>query len=725
MDFRDYAARETSALVARLLAAQSDASVAHLRVLREAVDAAVRTAETAGAATPEIERDVQELLRRLTSAASAAARAAAQRVQEDARIALGAAEAQLQTERTQNEELATSLAEAQAIAESLRADLRRETERADQADRDLDAAIEAHRQVDASRLEAEASCREQSAARSAAEDELRDVRGLLEDALAQSDRLSYQLDAETAMKALVEADLASERDANIRFESDLIALRATNEQLESDLVAARSVTAELESDLSSARDVIMQLKIDLSAAEDARSQLEADLAALRETSLQLEIDLSAARGASTQAEIDLAAARDTNGQLAAAVARAEAATTEETEAKAALETRLRDVRAALDSAVAEVARLGMQIEASAAENAALAADLHAARDEREAARAERVALAAQLATGHERVQALESTQDELVRQLESRLEAALEAETRYREEAVNSDVEVALSRSEITTLRGDVEKLTALLDASAQSVEDLARETTVSGILAALVTQLSEEFPRVAVFRVKGNRLEGEHQSGFDPSTDVTKLVIPSNMDSLLTRAASSGVMEHLKGNDLDDSSRAPFGGTPHSAVALPIAFQGEPLAVVYADDSGRRSSDRGPAAQDASVAFARLLVRQATAAITRLSQELKTLAELREYAALLIQEAEQMYAADTQVGMADDERRRRLEDTIECARQLYAQRAAMEGPAAASLLDERIAATIEGQPESAFGQDLGAISGIASDMSSSRRTAS
>ena len=63
-----------------------------------------------------------------------------------------------------------------------------------------------------------------------------------------------------------------------------------------------------------------------------------------------------------------------------------------------------------------------------------------------------------------------------------------------------------------------------------------------------------------------------------------------------------------------------------------------------------------------------------------RLSQELKTLNELRDYAAMLLQEAQEMYAADTQADKSADERRSRLKDTIECARQLYAQRASLEG---------------------------------------------
>ena len=74
--------------------------------------------------------------------------------------------------------------------------------------------------------------------------------------------------------------------------------------------------------------------------------------------------------------------------------------------------------------------------------------------------------------------------------------------------------------------------------ASSHAVDELAEKTTVTDLLAALVRHLSSEFSRVALFRVKANRLEGEHQVGFDLTTDVSKLVIPFNVDSLITRAA-------------------------------------------------------------------------------------------------------------------------------------------------------------------------------------------
>ena len=97
---------------------------------------------------------------------------------------------------------------------------------------------------------------------------------------------------------------------------------------------------------------------------------------------------------------------------------------------------------------------------------------------------------------------------------------------------------------------------------------------------------------------------------------------------------------------------------------------------------------------------------------------------ELRDYAAMLLQEAQEMYGADIQAQKGEDERRSRLKDTIDCARQLYAQRAALEGSAAALLFDDRIAAVVETDPDAPFARDLAAIAGTRERHAEPRRAA-
>ena len=81
-------------------------------------------------------------------------------------------------------------------------------------------------------------------------------------------------------------------------------------------------------------------------------------------------------------------------------------------------------------------------------------------------------------------------------------------------------------------------------------------------------------------------------------------------VDSLLTRAMNSGTVESLTGADIASRLGTPFGGSPTSAVALPIVMQGTTLAVVYADDAdmpeyarGRRCTSRASGSRNCSSA--------------------------------------------------------------------------------------------------------------------------
>src|SRR5437660_11393796 len=55
MDFRDYATKETSALLTRLLAAQSKNSVQQLQAFRKALDAATKAIESGVNASPDFD----------------------------------------------------------------------------------------------------------------------------------------------------------------------------------------------------------------------------------------------------------------------------------------------------------------------------------------------------------------------------------------------------------------------------------------------------------------------------------------------------------------------------------------------------------------------------------------------------------------------------------------------------------------------------------------------
>jgi hypothetical protein len=219
------------------------------------------------------------------------------------------------------------------------------------------------------------------------------------------------------------------------------------------------------------------------------------------------------------------------------------------------------------------------------------------------------------------------------------------------------------------------------------------------------VEHLAAQFSRVALFYVRGNRLEGSNQIGFDFDHDIAKLVFPLGMNSLLTRAVGSGRIEHVTGDELDDSGLAPFGGAPTCALAMPVVVQGETLAIVYADDSGG-------SAGELSTRFASALLQHAVALLMRLNNQLRHLAELREYATSLLSELQETYEADVASGKNGEDLLHRLQNNLDFARSIYSTRIEGEGPDAAPLFDEQLASFMDEHAETRFGRDLLAIAG-------------
>src|SRR5262245_41452694 len=211
MEFRDYAAKETSALLTRLLAGQAESSLEQIRSIREALDVAIRTAETTAGGSPQIEKDVQDLIKRLNSAAGTAARAAAQKVQDEARALLDIAHRELEAQRAKTEELEISLAAANSQVESLHAEIGTQADRVDSLTHDIADVRAAHDQTELARQETETARREQADARAAAEDDLRETRGLLDAALSEAARLSSQTEIETAENHRLIEELSSVR----------------------------------------------------------------------------------------------------------------------------------------------------------------------------------------------------------------------------------------------------------------------------------------------------------------------------------------------------------------------------------------------------------------------------------------------------------------------------------------------------------------------------------
>ena len=133
-----------------------------------------------------------------------------------------------------------------------------------------------------------------------------------------------------------------------------------------------------------------------------------------------------------------------------------------------------------------------------------------------------------------------------------------------------------------------------------------------------MVSGLGREFSRVALFRVRGARLECVSHVGFEFEGDVAKVVIPTSLDCLMTRAVTSRKTQTFVTGTSDEPCAVPFGGAPACAVALPLISGDAPVAVVYAD---------GSVPAELLVKFAELVWQHAILVLQRASAAQKTLA--------------------------------------------------------------------------------------------------
>jgi chromosome segregation ATPase len=670
MQFLDYAATETSTLITRLLATQSDSTLHQLRAVRTALEAAEQALGTAR----RPDEDVQALVMKLTTMVETETRRAAEelrRVTEEGRQRLDEANAALTMQLDENAALAAAITQMQAEAALLRRELGTAQEHGEAVERDLTATVEAHAELERILKATDTELRQAAQARTQVEAELSAVKATAQRSAADADHLRGELyrvsDEGLRLRELLDQatseghDLrgALERAAAEKHELR-IALDGTTAEtarLQCQIDEYQIERIELDRQLIGAHEALSERDLktrELEAAGSRARSIEAELTAKNDL-LTIELDGANSRGRSIEAELTAK-----NDLL---VIDLEAAT-----------ARVRTVEAALAEAQKIIAG-----------HDTVVSELSAAR-----------ARTLTLATQH-------SELTERARLLQARLDAALQAEAKLRE-AMARPNDARPDEEQTEMLRCELDRMVSLFDASVRAVQEMAGARSSGDLLAELVKRLSIQFSRVALFGVKGNGLEGEHHIGFE-GVDIGRLVLPVTVDSLLTRALQSGGPESISGSDIASRLGTPFGGSPTSAVALPIVLQGATLAVVYADDADMPDHARGPAVHESSVGFARLLVGEAAVLLMCHTHELKTLAELRQYATTLLQEAKAMYLADAEAGKPASQLRGRLKDNLECASQLYAYRAAMEGTAAAALLDEQIANEMAGSTP--FAHDL------------------
>ncbi len=333
------------------------------------------------------------------------------------------------------------------------------------------------------------------------------------------------------------------------------------------------------------------------------------------------------------------------------------------------------------------------------------------KDTLDAARAESAKTVSDLQSQVEaaRAETAKSRRDFQVK-LDAAVRASAEATTRANE--WRQDQARAMREQAVTFVSRSLDRLLAVS-------ASFAGVSTADDVWAAMVAALGTEFSRVALFKVADGQLQGLlRHVGFKFPGNAAHVGVPYPIDSVLDRSITSGQIETVTADALEPTAGTAFGGTPACGLALPIELDGEVCAVLYADDSDQPHRAFGNV--ELRRKFADLLRQQAAPLLMRLPTELKAVAEFREYAARLVAELENMYAADVNARKKGEDLRRRLKDNVECARGIYAQRVSAEAPSAADLIEEELALAVAAQRATAYGRDLTAVLG-ASD--SARRT--
>jgi len=389
--------------------------------------------------------------------------------------------------------------------------------------------------------------------------------------------------------------------------------------------------------------------------------------------------------------------------------------------KQALESVLADIETAVSSpgsidddvttlSQAVEALIAGRVESLNADRRAVDQELEGLRSALEASRAECAALeAAASASG--------ILQQDLIA---ARKEAAAAATEVQQLRTAMEDAELAHERAEAAWLQAAIAPLDLQLDAA----RHLANAHTVGDVLAALVDCLAQDLGRAALFSVKEGRLEGVRQVGFELSNDISKLVVPLGIYSVLSDAVSSGHVQGLLGPGLTAGTRALFGGKPSFALVVPVVVNGEPLAVVYADDSDQQSS--ASVAPEQRMKLAELLLCLVVPRLPRLLAAERATAELATYTGQLLARIEQSYAADRGNNLTGQRLQARVIQNLSEAREIF-QQATMSLREAPAIFEQQLSAALRLHAGTPFGRDLAAAVGrnTDSELKSGRQAAS
>ena len=292
----------------------------------------------------------------------------------------------------------------------------------------------------------------------------------------------------------------------------------------------------------------------------------------------------------------------------------EAKIDETTAAEAALRQQATEAEQALNQLHAEATKAKEAARQAASDHERAAAETQARLDE---AAALNDKIQSELGATQTRLQALEGACTEMQdarRELEGLLADAIRGRSVLVEELEQAREAVSVAQAETESSKGELQsavrqvrdleeadksrvaeaKAASLADQRRKESIDLARlgrmrralqtidaATAVSDVLEVLVEQLAHEFPRVALFVVRNNRLEGLRSCGLSAETDIKSIAVPLTGASPLTRAVTEQLPARL---DVEADSAGLFGGHVACALALPVVAAKRVIAVAYVE---------------------------------------------------------------------------------------------------------------------------------------------
>jgi len=205
MEFNALAAKETSALLARVLENASQASRKRVDALRAALDSATKALEQSAASAADFERDIDEVVKRISKAAAAEADAKLKHLSAEARKIADALRSELADVIGEKEALAISLKDARTQLDTIRGELQAEQKQAQAAQKQLADLTASVKKLESAKVEATTAREKEAAARAAAESELQTLKSQIDGARKDAKRAATDLEVAVADKRKAEA----------------------------------------------------------------------------------------------------------------------------------------------------------------------------------------------------------------------------------------------------------------------------------------------------------------------------------------------------------------------------------------------------------------------------------------------------------------------------------------------------------------------------------------